>query len=34
MGMDQEFEDTLMHRGGLMTKLAVEKAIKGVKVAE
>lgn len=33
MGMDQEFEDTLMHRGGLMTKLAVEKAIKMAKVA-
>ena len=33
MGVDQEFEDTLMHRGGLMTKLAVEKAIKGVKIA-
>ena len=28
MGVDQEFEDTLMHRAGLMTKLAVEKAIK------
>ena len=34
MGIDQEFEDTLMHRGGLMTKLAVEKAIKDVKVAK
>jgi len=34
MVMDQEFEDTLMHRAGLMTKLAVEKAIKGVKVAK
>ena len=33
MVMDQEFEDTLMHRAGLMTKLAVEKAIKGVKIA-
>ncbi|MBM3119051.1 MAG: thymidylate synthase [Chloroflexi bacterium] len=33
MVMDQEFEDTLMHRGGLMTKLAVEKAIKSSKVA-
>ena len=33
MAMDQEFEDTLMHRGGLMTKLAVEKAIKTAKVA-
>ena len=28
MVMDQEFEDTLMHRAGLMAKLAVEKAIK------
>jgi hypothetical protein len=34
MVMDQEFEDTLMHRAGLMTKLAVEKAIKGLKVAK
>jgi hypothetical protein len=34
MGVDQEFEDTLMHRAGLMTKLAVEKAIKDVKVAK
>jgi len=34
MVMDQEFEDTLMHRAGIMTKLAVEKAIKGVKVAK
>jgi hypothetical protein len=34
MVMDQEFEDTLMHHAGLMTKLAVEKAIKGVKVAK
>jgi hypothetical protein len=34
MGIDQEFEDTLMHRGGLMTKLAVEKAIKSVRVAK
>ncbi len=33
MAIDQEFEDTLMHRGGLMTKLAVEKAIKSTKVA-
>ena len=33
MGMDQEFEDTLMHRGGLMTKLAIEEAIKTAKVA-
>jgi len=31
MVMDQEFEDTLMHRAGLMTKLAVEKAIKDAK---
>jgi hypothetical protein len=30
MGIDQEFEDTLMHRGGLMTKLAVEKGLKEV----
>jgi hypothetical protein len=28
MVMDKEFEDTLMHRAGLMTKLAVEFAIK------
>ena len=34
MGIDQEFEDTLMHRGGLMTKLAIEQAIKDVKVAK
>ncbi len=34
MVMDSEFEDTLMHRAGLMTKLAVEKAIKDVKVAK
>jgi hypothetical protein len=34
MVMDQEFEDTLMHRAGLMTKLAVEKGIKSVKVAK
>jgi hypothetical protein len=34
MGMDQEFEDTLMHRAGLMTKLAVEKAVKSIKVAK
>jgi hypothetical protein len=33
MVMDQEFEDTLMHRAGLMTKLATEKAIKIAKVA-
>jgi hypothetical protein len=33
MVMDQEFEDTLMHRAGLMTKLATEKAIKTAKVA-
>ena len=28
MVMDQEFEDTLMHRAGLMAKLAVEKGMK------
>jgi len=28
MVMDQEFGDTLMHRGGLMVKLEVEKAMK------
>jgi hypothetical protein len=33
MVMDQEFGDTLMHRAGLMTKLAAEKAIKSAKVA-
>jgi thymidylate synthase len=33
MVMDQEFEDTLMHRAGLMTKLAAEKALKSAKVA-
>jgi hypothetical protein len=33
MVMDQEFDDTLMHRAGLMTKLAAEKAIKSAKVA-
>lgn len=33
MVMDQEFEDTLMHRAGLMTKLAVQEAIKSAKVA-
>jgi hypothetical protein len=33
MVMDQEFEDTLMHRAGLMTKLAAEKAVKSAKVA-
>jgi hypothetical protein len=33
MVMDQEFEDTLMHRAGLMTKLAAEKAIKAAKSA-
>ena len=33
MVIDQEFEDTLMHRAGLMTKLATEKAIKSAKVA-
>lgn len=31
MVMDQEFEDTLMHRAGLMAKLAVEKAMKYAK---
>lgn len=31
MVMDREFEDTLMHRAGLMTKLAVEKAMKDAK---
>lgn len=31
MVMDKEFEDTLMHRGGLAIKLAVEKAIKEAK---
>ncbi|MBM3183361.1 MAG: thymidylate synthase, partial [Chloroflexi bacterium] len=31
MVKDQEFDDTLMHRGGLMTKLAVEKGIKEAK---
>jgi len=33
MVMDQEFEDTLMHRAGLMTKLAIERAMKSVKAA-
>ncbi|MGD0352839.1 MAG: DUF166 family protein [Dehalococcoidia bacterium] len=33
MVMDQEFEDTLMHRAGLMTKLAAGKALKSAKVA-
>jgi len=33
MVMDQEFEDTLMHRAGLMTTLAAEKALKSAKVA-
>ena len=33
MVMDQEFDDTLMHRAGLMTKLAAEKALKSAKVA-
>ena len=28
MGIDKEFEDTLMHRAGLAVKLAVESAIK------
>ena len=31
MVMDQEFEDTLMHRAGLMAKLAVEKGMKDAK---
>ena len=31
MVMDQEFEDTLMHRAGLMSKLTTEKAIKDAK---
>jgi hypothetical protein len=31
MVMDQEFDDTLMHRAGLITKLAVQKAIRDVK---
>ena len=31
MTMDQEFEDTLMHRAGLMAKLAVEKGMKDAK---
>jgi hypothetical protein len=31
MVMDQEFEDTLMHRAGLMTKLATEEALKDAK---
>jgi hypothetical protein len=31
MVKDQEFDDTLMHRGGLMTKLAVEKGMKEAK---
>lgn len=34
MTMDQEFGDTLMHRAGLMTKLAVEDAMKGAKIAK
>lgn len=34
MTMDQEFGDTLMHRAGLMTKLAVEGALKVAKVAQ
>lgn len=33
MAMDREFQDTLMHRAGLMTKLAVEKPIKDAKLA-
>jgi len=31
MVKDQEFDDTLMHRAGLMTKLAVEKGMKDAK---
>ena len=31
MVMDREFEDTLMHRAGLMAKLAVEKGMKDAK---
>jgi len=31
MAMDQEFEDTLMHRAGLMAKLATEEALKKAK---
>ena len=31
MVKDQEFDDTLMHRAGLMTKLAVEKGMKETK---
>ena len=31
MVTDQEFNDTLMHRAGLMTKLAVEKGMKDAK---
>jgi len=31
MVIDQEFEDPLMHRAGLMTKLATEKAVKAAK---
>lgn len=34
MNMDQEFGDTLMHRAGLMTKLAVESALKAAKVTQ
>lgn len=33
MTIDQEFGDTLMHRAGLMTKLAVEDALKRAGVA-
>jgi len=32
MTMDREFDDTLMHRAGLMTKMAIEDAIKERKV--
>lgn len=34
MTMDQEFGDTLMHRAGLMTKLAVEGALKAARVVQ
>ncbi len=34
MSMDQEFGDTLMHRAGLMTKLAIEGALKAAKITK
>ena len=34
MVMDREFEDTLMHRAGLMVKLAAEKPIKDAKLGK